>query len=261
MTTPDPRGNTEYFGTIEVYGIPFSTFTRSIVMGLEEFGITKKYYMQQEVPPHSGEVKKRNPFGLLPVFVHRPDAIYTKKEEAVTLFESNAIRRYIDEYLGPQANKILNGKHILTPKDNDGSHMSVARRAKVDQWISLASNSLFSAVELGVVKPRLSMEANEADDQTITLAIQAGLDRLHDRLAIFEEMLDQSEGDWCCGKDITWADLFMYPALADLRAVPEGQVIRGADAVFPRLSTWLDKMQERQSAKATYEGTLASQRD
>lgn len=259
MTEPDPHGVSEDFGSIEIFGIPFSTFTRSVVMGLEEFGLCKNY-IQHHTKPHSGEVVQRNPFGLLPVLVHRPDTIYTSNADAIVLYESNAIRRYIDEWLGPQANKKFNTKVELTPK---ASHTpgQINVRAKVDQWVSIASTVLFPAVELGVVKPRLAMEDNGADDETIRVALDDGIARLHDRLATIEQLLAGSSGDFFAGSQVTWADLFAYPPLADLRAVQEGEVLRNSkEAVFPHLAAWMDRMEARTSAKNTFEGTLAANR-
>ncbi|PWN31440.1 glutathione S-transferase [Meira miltonrushii] len=259
MTEPDPHGFSEDFGTIEIFGIPFSTFTRSIVMGLEEFGLGN-CFIQHHTPPHSGEVRQRNPFGLLPVLVHRPNAIYSSSDDTVILYESNAIRRYIDESLGLQANQKFKHKVELTPPAAKSTPME---RARVDQWVSVAATVIFPAVELGVVKRRLAMEGNSADDESITLALDTGLEKLHDRLAIVEQMFNQPfSGDYICGNNVSWADLFAYPPLADLRAIKEGEPIlrSGKDALYPKLNAWMDRMEQRESAKKTYPGTLASQR-
>nr|CDI51530.1 glutathione s-transferase [Melanopsichium pennsylvanicum 4] len=113
MTTPDRAGPPEDLGVVEIFGAPFSTFTRSITLGLHELGI---HHIAITRAPHSEDIKAKNPYGLLPVLVHRPDGLYTKPDEIVTLYESNAIRRYIDEYLAPivqhSSNKELLSKEL-----------------------------------------------------------------------------------------------------------------------------------------------------
>lgn len=236
------RGVSEDFGTLEVFGIPFSTFTRTITLGLEELGLGQ-FYIQHETPPHSREVLQHNPFGLLPVLVHRPDALYTRNEDLIVLYESNAIRRYIDEWIAPIAARKLGKTVRLTPGysaeaggDGVGRHAGgssadgdtirvAAARAQMDQWVSIASSILFPAAELGVIKPRLAMESNGADDASIGIGIEDGIHRLHQKLDIFEKELGaHAGGPFLCGKSLTWADLFLYPVMADLRAVPEVRV-------------------------------------
>lgn len=215
----------EDIGTLEIFGIPFSTFTRSIVLGLEELGLEKSY-IQHHFEPHSEEIKKRNPLGLLPVLVHRPDVLYTCQDNVVVLFESNAIRRYIDDLIVPIAQKKQKHQSNLTPLlQSNNDIISAEKRAKVEQWISIASTALFQSVEFGLVKPRLAMEKNQANDAIIQVALDEGIEKAHGILAILEKMLQELEQQFLTGCDITWADLFVYPPLADLRAVKEVSLI------------------------------------
>lgn len=188
-------------------------------MGLEELGLGDRY-IQHHTEPHSSDVKQKNPLGLLPVLIHRPDGLYTSQDNVVVLFESNAIRRYIDDLIAPIAQKTQRVHVHLTPALRAHDVGSAERRAKVDQWISMASTVLFQSVEFGIVKPRLAMEKNGADDDTIHVAIEDGIEKAYGKLAIFESMLKEGR-DFLCGGEITWADLFVYPPLADLRAVKE----------------------------------------
>lgn len=222
----------EDVGSLEIFGTPFSTFTRSITMGCEEMGLGG-HYIQHPFAPHSPEVNKKNPLGLLPVLIHRPDALYTSAENAVVLFESNAVRRYLDELIYPTVSRHSKHQHSLTPElpghsslAQDGGTLlgqAAEARAKVDQWVSMASTTLFQAVEFGVVKPRLAMEENGADDATIQTALEGNIDKMHSVLAKLEGLIKEANEkmSFLCGKDVTWADLFLYPALADLRAVPQ----------------------------------------
>lgn len=218
MTTPGGHQDAD-IGSLEIFGIPFSTFTRSITMGLEELGLGSKY-IQHHTPPHSEEVKKRNPFGLLPVLVHRPNTIYTDKDDVVVLFESGAIRRYLDDLVAPKVQRSSKLKSPLTPVLHSDDPTSAVLRAKVDQWISLAATVIYPAVEFGVAKRRTAMEGNKADEATIQVALEDGVEQVYQKLDIIEKMMTTSN-QYLCGEHISWADLFLYPPLADLVAIKE----------------------------------------
>lgn len=221
MTTPGPHSNVEDIGTLEIFGIPFSTFTRSIVLGLEELGLGNSI-IQHHFEPHSEEIKKRNPLGLLPVLVHRPDALYTSQDNVVVLFESNAIRKYIDDLVFPLAQrKQFKFVSHLTPTLELHDIRSAEKRARVEQWISIASTAIYPSVEFGVVKPRLAMEKNKADEASIQVALEEGVEKAYEKLTILEDMLKETSYKFLTGSEITWADLFLYPPLADLRAIKE----------------------------------------
>jgi glutathione S-transferase len=219
MSTPDPQINAGDLGTLEIFGIPFSTFTRSITLSLEELDLGL-HYIQHHTPPHSAEVKERNPLGQLPVLVHRPDAQYTAKENVVVLFESNAIRRYIDDLIVPLAQRKQKNQVWLTPRLEPQNPSSAVKRALIDQWVSVASTVLFSSVEFGVVKPRLAMEKNQADDATIHTALEGNIEKAYEKISIVESMI-KGDTKYLCGDQVTWADLFVYPPLADFRSVKE----------------------------------------
>ncbi|PWN51815.1 hypothetical protein IE53DRAFT_35071 [Violaceomyces palustris] len=217
MTTPDKAGSPEDLGTVEIFGANFSTFTRSILTGLHEVGIP---FIQHSHVPHSQEIKKRNPFGLLPVLVHRPDGLYTSPENVVTLFESNAIRRYIDEALVPNHPS----RQVLTPDLVPKQAQSARLRARVDQFVSAISMTLFPTIETGVVKPVIRMEKNGADQATISVALEENLQSMELSLGKLEQMIlvnGQGQGQWVMGNIFTWADLFLYPILADLKSLPQ----------------------------------------
>lgn len=72
-------------------GTPYSTFTRTIALGLEHKGLK---YNQTSTTPHSEIAKRYHPFGFLPTFViHEIDG---NKVDDTLLRESHAIVRFID---------------------------------------------------------------------------------------------------------------------------------------------------------------------
>lgn len=272
MTTPDRSGRPEEVGLVEIYGIPPSTFTRSIKLGLHELGI---HFVQVEREPHSKDVKARNKYGLLPILVHRPDGLHSRDEDLVTLHESNAIRRYIDEYLAPiAASSPKAGTHnlqYLTPQPASRSasgldQATIIDRARVDGFVSTFSQTIFPALEHAFIKPAGTMQNNGADKQTILVALDQSVQRVHSLLQIVEEQASSSssasgkDGPWIAGGDqLTWADLFLYPILDDLRVSPLGDLVQGESPTFPWLAQWMQRMDARSSVKNTYPGTVAHQ--
>lgn len=72
-------------------GTPYSTFTRTIALGLQYKGLK---YNQIATTPHAELAKSYHPFGFLPTLViHEIDG---KKVDDIHLRESHAIVRFID---------------------------------------------------------------------------------------------------------------------------------------------------------------------
>lgn len=259
MTTPDVRGLSDELGIVEVYGAPMSTFTRIVTLALHHIGLP---FVLRHHLPHSAEIKEHNPLGLVPVLIHRPNALYSPKDSLV-LYESNAIRRYIDEALIIVARAKNPSVPDLNPSlDSSNSRQllkTAALRASVDQLVSMASTVVFTALENRIVKPRQAMESNSADDATITVALEEafqGARRILDLLEGFlkkNKELRDANADWFVGSSISWADLYVYPILADLKSIPEGPTLFKE---FPLLSAWVDHLEQTSIAKATYYGSV-----
>lgn len=193
--------------------------------------------------PHSAEIRAHNPLGLVPVLIHRPNALYAPKRSTV-LYESNAIRRYVDDALyliarqrhahaqaTGQAHASSELAGLLTPPldttDSQRLLATSAQRATVDQIVSLASTTIFTALEARLIKPRQALEHNGADEATVSVAVEEGLDDAQRVLGLLEGFLSsdgeggQRQGKWLVGDALSWADLYVYPILADLKSIPE----------------------------------------
>ena len=201
-----------------LYGTPFSTFTRTVAMGLHELQIP---FTQVDCKPHSEEILKYNPFGKLPALVLEHSG------KQMPMFESDSIIRYLDSA----------DDRVLRFPARD-----MVKNQKVEEWIGIISNIVFSAVELGVVKPYL---ADKSADVTEALA------KMHKVLAIVE---DRSQKPYLMGIATTWADLYLYPILADLSATPYARELER----YTKLSAWVMRMSKRSTALATRPGTLES---
>lgn len=213
------------------YGASISTFTRTISLALHHL---KLPFVFHQHAPHSAEIKKHNPLGLVPVLIHRPNPLYAPSDSLV-LYESSAIRRYIEDALYPIA-KLRSGSDIslLSPhlETTDSRHLfeSSKQRARMDQIVSLTATQVFPALEFRIIKPRLAMEDNKADESTIAVGLEEGVDQGKGVLALLENFLKDNasaKSEWFIGDGITWADLYVYPILADLKSIPE--VCTGAE--------------------------------
>lgn len=199
-------------------GIPFSTYTRTVAMGLHELKIP---FTQVPVPPHSKEILEYNPFGRLPVL------LLEHSGKTMSMFESDSIVRYLDS---------ADDRILRFPAED------MVTNQKVEEWIGIITNYVFPAVEKEVVKPYL---ADKSAD------LSTGIKAMHSVLAILETRMG---GPYLMGFRTTWGDLFLYPILADLAATPYGHELDR----YTKLSAWLSRMQKRSTAKLTYEGTLAA---
>jgi glutathione S-transferase len=105
-------------------------------------------------------------------------------------------------------------------------------------------------VEQGVVKPRVAAtDEGKLTDAEIRQNITAGVEQLRKFLIVIENAM--SPEGYVFGEKLTWADFFLYPLLADLQAIPEGELLS------ERLKKWMVNMDELDAVKATKAGTLS----
>ncbi|KDR76947.1 hypothetical protein GALMADRAFT_246087 [Galerina marginata CBS 339.88] len=213
-----------------VIGTPFSTFTRTITLGLQYKGLK---YTQLATPPQSQLALESHPFGYLPtLIIHEIDG----KKVDVKLRESQAIVRYIDRIAPEPSLHLQPGDAVV--------------EEKMWEFVSLTASFGFPIVEGLVVKPRVkAMDSGKLSDEEVQEKIKDGVVELRRFLALAESLMAPS--GYAFGERLTWADFFLYPILADLRMVPEWEV------VSERLVDWKKKMDELDAAKATTPGTLS----
>lgn len=105
-------------------------------------------------------------------------------------------------------------------------------------------------MEGGCVKKRVAAtDEAKLSDAEIRSNIKEGVDRLKFFLTQIEKLM-APEG-FVFGNKVTWADFFLFPLLADLRATPEGEVLS------PRLKAWMETMDDLEAVKKTVPGTLS----
>jgi glutathione S-transferase len=224
---------------IELVGIPFSTFTRTIRLGLEEKLIP---YQLIFALPHTDEANKHHPFERIPSFIIEYDG------QKQTLIESAAITNFIDA-MWPET--------PLRPSRNSSDLNDIFTNARIDELISIGSNYIFNAIEPPLVKTRLKLEKERKEEKEIVSTLDDSVQQLHQILTKLEQRSAlQDNKKFLAGDHITWADFFCYPPFADLRAINEGKCIQGESAPFTKLAAWMDRMEMVESVKKTMKDTL-----
>jgi glutathione S-transferase len=194
--------------SIKVYGVPPSIFTRVVLMGCHEKGIDYEL-----VPTFPGTVGALNPFGKIPAMTHGD----------VTLFESSAILRYLDNaFPGPR----------LWPADARAA-------ALVDQWVGAACDSLLNSAGRYMAS-RFNFLPVPAE------MAKKYLDKARDVLPVFDRQLGKT--NYLAGDTLTAADLLASPAFFYF---PEIAELRGILDAMPNCRRWMDEIAARPSFSAT----------
>ena len=91
-----------------IIGTPFSTFTRTITLGLQYKGLK---YNQIATVPHSQLASDSHPFGYLPTLI-----INKVDGSNIKLSESQAIVRYLDRIAPEPTLQLVDGSSQLLPE-------------------------------------------------------------------------------------------------------------------------------------------------
>jgi glutathione S-transferase len=201
-----------------VYGLALSSYVWSTRMALAEKGVAHEWV---EVPfgDHREEPHlSRHPFAKVPAFEH----------DGFTLYETQAILRYIDEGF-PVA--------PLQPTD-------LHQFSRMNQIMGIVDAYAWRAIAAGVLvnrvlKPRLGLPADEA-------AITAALPQA--RLCISEIARLMGEEPYLAGDRVSLADLMVIPLFYLFGKLPEGEAPL---AEHPNIRPWMRRMEERQSFQVT----------
>lgn len=165
---------------ITIYGVPPSSYTRTVRLACHEKGIDYEL-----VPTFPGQMGALNPFQKIPAITHGD----------LTLFESTAILRYLDRtFPGPG----------LWPADSRAA-------ALCDQWVSAVNDSL--------VNSALRYLANHFGFLPVPQEMaDKYLAKAREVVPVFDRQLGGSR--YLVGDSVTAADLFLAPIVFYFPAVP-----------------------------------------
>jgi len=196
-------------GTPTIYGIARSTYVRSARWAFEEKGVDYDL-----VPPTGGSLTSSeylaiHPFAKIPALEHDRHHIY----------EAAGICTYVDEaFEGP----------ALQPADALG-------RAKMRQWISVATAYLDPAIMRGYVFPYAFAEG-EVDQAKI----DAGLPNCERYTHILDDAL--AGRDYLAGDQISIAEFIIAPMIVAFGAFKEGKEVMASRTNLARaVKLWTDR--------------------
>ena len=203
-----------------LYGLARSVYTRIARLVLEEKGV--RYTLEEvEIFGSAGvpaEHLARQPFGRIPAFAH----------EGFTLYETDAITRYIDEaFPGTR----------LQPQE-------LRARARMNQVIAIIDSYAYRPMIWGVFAARIV--APEEGIAPNEMLVAESLTRSRTCCRALEEILGTN--CYFAGAEVTLADLHALPILLYFSMTQEGHETLSA---HPRLRAWLDTMAARPSVQRT----------
>ncbi len=201
--------------TLEIIGIPQSTFTRAARIAAHEKGVD--YSLTPDMP-HTETVNRISPPGRVPVMRHGD----------VELCESRAIMGYIDDnFDGP----------ALMPSDP-------VKRARAEEWVSLTNTYLDKTMIRDYLFAYLF--PNTDDKSPDREKIDAAMPELKTQVAALDKALAASP--FLAGDDLSIADINLMPIFGYVRDMPDAKPLFDA---APNLAAYVDRLCERQSFKDT----------
>jgi glutathione S-transferase len=206
-------------GKPTLYGHPNSPYVRAARMTLHEKGVDYELAVLDFAGLATPEHRRRHPFGKMPAFQH----------DDLTVFESDAICRYVDEaFPGPR----------LQPATPAG-------RARMTQWVSVYNSYCFNPIAKDIFFQRIvgpRFFGRPTDEAVIAAAVPV----VEHRLALLDAVL--AEDAFLAGDRVSIADLILLPAITLLSLTPEGPKLLPK---APGVTAWKQRMDARQSAKDT----------
>jgi len=199
---------------LEIIGVLFSNYVRSIRMLCEEKGVA---YTLNPARPHAPEVTCIHPAGQVPCLRHGD----------VALFESKAIATYIDKaFPGPK----------LIPDDALGA-------AKVEQWVSYTNAKVDKWIMREFVVPSVFFDKAKGPD---TARIEASLPEIDKCAKVLDDAVATT--GYLAGSSLTYADINVLPMLATAMGFPATKEILSK---YKNLSAYIARLTELPSYTTT----------
>ncbi len=195
---------------LEIMGVPFSNYVRSVRMLCEEKGTAYKLVPSM---PQSPEVLAIHPAGQIPVMRHGD----------IGLFESKAIATYIDRtFPGPK----------FIPEEP-------VANAQVEQWVSYGNVKVDRWIMREFVVPSVFFDKAKGPD---TARIAASLPEIEKCCKALDTAVAGT--GHLVGASLTYADMNVVPMLVMLQNFPAGKEVM---AKHPALLAYVAAMTARPS--------------
>ena len=199
---------------LEIIGVPFSNYVRSIRLLCEEKGVA---YTLTPSRPHTPEVNAIHPAGQIPAMRHGD----------VALFETKALATYIDKALpGPK----------FIPDDAAGA-------AHVEQWVSYGNAKVDKWIMREFVVPQAFADKEKGPDMA---RANAAIPEIEKCCRALDDAVAKT--GYLAGPALTYADMHVLPMIVTLQAFPAGKEIAPK---YKNLMAWAEKMMARPSFEKT----------
>lgn len=195
---------------LEIIGVPFSNYVRSLRMLCEEKGVAYKLTPSR---PHTPEVTAIHPAGQIPVMRHGD----------VALFETKAIASYID--------KVFPGTKFI-PEDAVGM-------AHVEQWVSYGNAKVDKWIMREFVVPQAFADKVKGPDMA---KVNAAVPEIEKCCTVLDAAIAKT--GHLAGKNLSFADMLVLPMIVTAQAFPLGKEIVPKHKA---LMAWAEKLTGRAS--------------
>lgn len=204
---------------VELHGYKYSVYSWIARLALEEKGV---HYDWVEINPFADTVPARyldlHPFKRVPALVHGEFSLY----------ETNAITRYVDE--------VFEGPKLQRTESKE--------RARCSQIMSIVDSYAYwplvrQVFSHSIFRPLMGRPADDAE-------IRRGLDAAPKVLSALEKVA--SDEQYLCGNAVSLADIHLAPVIGYFALTPEGLAVLRK---YTRLSDWWLGMSERGAYVAT----------
>ena len=175
--------------TLEIIGIPQSTYVRAVRMVCEEKGVP---YTLVPEPPHSAAVTALHPFGKIPVM----------RNGDLELCESKAIATYIDR---------TNPGPKLIPDDPKLA-------AEVEKWVSIVNTT----IDPVIIREYALAFILAKDGKPDAARVSAAVEKMKQQIPVLEAAVANG---YLVGDSFTLADINLMPILFYLGRFPEGAAL------------------------------------
>jgi len=202
-----------------LYGHPFSVYTRSARLALEEKGVPYTLEVLGPAVMKSPEHLAAHPFGKIPYLQH----------DGAWIYETLAILDYVDGVWGGPP---------LRPADPKAA-------ARMSQIVQVVHNYVVPAWGGGIIRHRLigPLLRGTLPDEA---AIAAALPQAIHCAGVLDGLVGETA--YLAADHPSLADLMLAPLCYSVSQTPEAASVL---APFPRLSGWWARMAQRSSVEAT----------
>jgi len=217
---------------VEIHLDPRTSLSKTMLLACKELELDErndlKYVLRTldlaSKEHKSGRHLELHPFGKIPVLV----------TNSITLYEGQAILRYLANYIPP---KCPSGRVVrLIPANH-------ALRAQMDKVMSICP-SYFKPAWFPMYKELVLKKRYASKDPVDTKLVEKSVQDTAAVLAILELEMGKTNGGYFCGNNVSICDLYLFPEFLCLEGAGKYDLLLQDK---PLLKSWYQRMKARES--------------